>query len=320
MFDRVKDSSATTGTGTYMLDSVAAAGYRSFYSVSPGVSILVPYLAKMGDIWEVGYGTYDGGNPGTLERTVFIASSTGSPISWTGGSKEITLAPLASSMPGSGIRHNFDGLAPPTSSDNLSAGYQPGSLWRYGEHLYLCFNSSINFALWNEITSPWRRIDIFFGAACLENDYADPAPRDGFAESLYDWDGLPGLATRASLEVPTGLVTTDATPTATYLSVYNGAAVITGTVIATRNDTGNYESKAWEFKAVVRKNSTTISLIGTPTVTVLAADTSLAAASITVSVDIGFGGVLAINLTGIAATNISWGAQCRILEKLETPV
>ena len=79
MFDRTRETSATTGAGTLTLAG-AVTGYQAFSAVVP-TGMLVPYASTDGTNWEVGWGTYTLSGT-TLARTLLIASSTGSLISW----------------------------------------------------------------------------------------------------------------------------------------------------------------------------------------------------------------------------------------------
>lgn len=86
--DRVKETSATTGTGTLSLDG-AAAGFQSFLS-AVGNGGLCTFMTSDGTNWEIASGTLTSGSPNTLSRTL-IASSSGSLISWATGSKNVAL-------------------------------------------------------------------------------------------------------------------------------------------------------------------------------------------------------------------------------------
>lgn len=74
---RVKQTTNTTGTGSLTLNA-AATEYRSFNTAFGGGSQVVRYIIKAGtSAWEEGYGTFNGGSPGTLTRTTVVASSNG---------------------------------------------------------------------------------------------------------------------------------------------------------------------------------------------------------------------------------------------------
>lgn len=77
--DRVKETSTTTGTGSYALEG-AVAGFRSF-SAAVGNGNTCYYAATDGTDWEVGVGTFSA--PSTLARTTVLASSNGgSAVNW----------------------------------------------------------------------------------------------------------------------------------------------------------------------------------------------------------------------------------------------
>jgi hypothetical protein len=70
--DRVKETSATTGTGVLTLAG-AATGYQSFASAFADQDI-VYYCITDGTNWEIGQGTFSSG-PDTLSRDTVVASS-----------------------------------------------------------------------------------------------------------------------------------------------------------------------------------------------------------------------------------------------------
>jgi len=82
--DRVQETSTTTGTGTLTL-SGAVSGYQTFSSAI-GNGNTTYYAIVGGTEWEVGIGTVAAG---TLARTTFITSSTGSTVSFSAGNKNV---------------------------------------------------------------------------------------------------------------------------------------------------------------------------------------------------------------------------------------
>jgi len=78
--DRVKESTATTGTGTITLGG-ARTSYQS-YSSAYGADAAVVNLIRDGNAWEISTGTYSNAG-GTVTRTL-IASSTGSLLNLSG--------------------------------------------------------------------------------------------------------------------------------------------------------------------------------------------------------------------------------------------
>lgn len=86
--DRVKETTSTTGTGTYQL-SGAASGFRTFVTgIGSGNRTL--YTASLGTSWEVGIGTVTSGAPATISRDSILASSnSNNPVNWGAGTKDI---------------------------------------------------------------------------------------------------------------------------------------------------------------------------------------------------------------------------------------
>jgi hypothetical protein len=88
--DRVRETTTTTGTGTYSLGG-AATGFRTFVAGVASTSVVV-YTAEDGTNWEVGEGTVTSGSPDTLSRTTILSSSNaGAAVSWAAGTKNIFL-------------------------------------------------------------------------------------------------------------------------------------------------------------------------------------------------------------------------------------
>ena len=84
--DRVKETTTTTGTGTYTLDG-AVQGFQSFGVIGDGNTTY--YAVTNGTDWEVGVGTYTASGT-TLARTSILESSNaGSAVNWSAGPKDI---------------------------------------------------------------------------------------------------------------------------------------------------------------------------------------------------------------------------------------
>lgn len=86
--DRVRETSTTTGTGTYSLAGPVT-GFQDFDAVCAD-SDTIFYFVELGADWEVGKGTFTSGSPDTLARTTILASSNaGSAVNWPAGVKNI---------------------------------------------------------------------------------------------------------------------------------------------------------------------------------------------------------------------------------------
>jgi hypothetical protein len=87
--DRVKETSTTTGTGTYDLAG-AATGFQTFVA-GVGTGNTTWYAATDGTNWEVGIGTVTDATPDTLARTTVISSSNAdAAVNWAAGTRTLT--------------------------------------------------------------------------------------------------------------------------------------------------------------------------------------------------------------------------------------
>ncbi len=84
VYDRVQETTATTGTGTITLGGPVA-GFQSFAAVGNGNTTF--YCIVNNSAWEVGIGTYSTTGP-TLARTTVLSNSNNntSPINLVGAS------------------------------------------------------------------------------------------------------------------------------------------------------------------------------------------------------------------------------------------
>jgi hypothetical protein len=88
--DRVKETSTTTGTGTFNLAG-AETGYESFVSgVGTGNTTYYAIELNAADEWEVGIGTVTSGSPDTLSRDTIISSSNSdAAVTFSSGTKNV---------------------------------------------------------------------------------------------------------------------------------------------------------------------------------------------------------------------------------------
>lgn len=86
--DRVKETTAVTGTGTATLLG-AATGYQSFSAIGNGNDTYYVIAGQGTNEWEVGIGTYTSSGT-TLSRTTILASSnSGSLVNFSAGTKDV---------------------------------------------------------------------------------------------------------------------------------------------------------------------------------------------------------------------------------------
>jgi hypothetical protein len=84
--DRVKETTATTGTGTLTLDG-AATGFQAFSVIGDGNTTF--YTITDGTSWEVGIGTYTSSGTTLSRDTILESSNAGSAVNWSAGSKDV---------------------------------------------------------------------------------------------------------------------------------------------------------------------------------------------------------------------------------------
>lgn len=101
-YDRVMETSTTTGTGTYSLVG-AVTGYQAFSAVGNGNSCF--YCAEDVDAngapnggWEVGLGTYTSSGTTLSRDTIFSSSNSGSAVNWSAGTRRIMLVAPAQQL------------------------------------------------------------------------------------------------------------------------------------------------------------------------------------------------------------------------------
>ena len=85
--DRVKETTATTGTGTITLDG-ASTGYRTFASVATANGDFFRYCIAGGAEWEVGLGTRASSSTFTRDA-VLSSSNSGALVNFSSGAKDV---------------------------------------------------------------------------------------------------------------------------------------------------------------------------------------------------------------------------------------
>lgn len=96
LFNRVRQATATTGTGAVTLGA-AVTGFQTFAAAGAATGDVVSYAIEDGTAWEVGTGTYNA-TAGTITRTL-VASSTGALLSLSGAAQIFSTALAADIAP-----------------------------------------------------------------------------------------------------------------------------------------------------------------------------------------------------------------------------
>jgi hypothetical protein len=89
-YDRVADTTTSSGAGTITLTGSAPGGYRAFSGAALTGDVVYYALldASGGNAWEVGYGTLTSGTNWTLTRNL-LASSSGALLALSGGTTQV---------------------------------------------------------------------------------------------------------------------------------------------------------------------------------------------------------------------------------------
>ncbi len=320
---RIKETSATTGSGTYTLAG-ARSGFRAFVdAIASGAEVYVPYVAVLDDDFEYGIGRF--ATDTTLVRVKVIESSNaGAAVNWGAGTKVIHMGHGgAGQLAG---RHNLAAGGVPAATDNYAQGYARGSLWHYAGGngvVWVCVDPGDS----SQPVASWRQIagDTFEALRNDDGTFNDPANRNavvaGFdprTDNTLDPEGntLTGSQPRSywpmaevrgiddpgngytlygnAMRVNVAVVgsTTNATPA--QLTIGNGIGKLvippastwhaTAKVMAREPATG--DSKVWTLELVVQRiGSGNPALIGTVTKTVIQASAGAAAWDIAVTLN-----------------------------------
>ena len=84
--DRVKETTTTTGTGTYTLAG-AVTGFESFATI--GNTNTTYYCCTDGDDFEVGVGTYASSGTTLARTTILQSSNSDNAVNWSSGTRDI---------------------------------------------------------------------------------------------------------------------------------------------------------------------------------------------------------------------------------------
>ena len=86
--DRVKETTATTGTGTVTLDG-ASTGFQSFAAIGNGNTTYYAIVDAGSGSWEVGIGTYTSSGTTLSRDTILESSNAGSAVNFAAGTKDV---------------------------------------------------------------------------------------------------------------------------------------------------------------------------------------------------------------------------------------
>jgi hypothetical protein len=132
VFDRVKESSNTVGTGTVVLAG-AQTGYQSFAVVGDGNQTYYTIAGQTTSDWEVGIGTYYSGNLSLSRDVVLASSNANAAVSLLPGTKDVFItypaeyAVYANNSPAAGQVLTGNGIGNPPTWQQLNAALATGN-------------------------------------------------------------------------------------------------------------------------------------------------------------------------------------------------
>ena len=123
--DRVKETSTTTGTGTFTLAG-AATGFQSFSVIGNGNTTFYTIVDSAAGAWEVGIGTYTSSGTTLSRDTVLESSNSGSLVNFGSGSKDVfvTYPAERAVIGGKGVIENSSTI---TENVTITTGNNAGS-------------------------------------------------------------------------------------------------------------------------------------------------------------------------------------------------
>lgn len=333
MFDRVKQTSTTIGTASYVIGAATFPGFRTWAQAASehatlfgGTTVVVPYLAIEGAAWEAGYGVFTPATA-TLTRSVITSSSNANnPVVWGAGTRDLSIAPNALGHSGLGGRNTYSG-SDPSGADNENQGYRPGSVWITATAdvslrlVYVC-TSAAGAAIWSLVNHPAAFRENVAGRGLTRyqptvlNSVDTQRERTDFSQTLAESLNVDEYQPRGAI-IKRSVHTTDATATVISLPAHRGVGVLLATVVLTRGDAA--EGKVVEIKAGYRlalAGGTPVAL-GAASITTLGETVGFAGATVAV----GFAaGAVTLTLTGIAATSIGWSLYGTLNELAHSPM
>jgi hypothetical protein len=139
IFDRIKETSTTTGSGSLTLAG-AASGYEGFANVGSGNTCF--YLAEAGTEWEIGLGTYDSSTPHLARTRVLQSSQSDNKVNFSAGNKNVML-PVSASL--------FQEYAHESGIYNALSAYQAGRLLLPTNSFYLLRDNGSALQPWGTV-------------------------------------------------------------------------------------------------------------------------------------------------------------------------
>jgi hypothetical protein len=181
IFDRVRETTSVTGTGTATL-SGAALGYESFAVVGDGNTTYYCIAGQGTAEWEVGIGTYTASGT-TLARTTVISSSNANAlVSFSAGSKDVFVTypgtkgvylDASGNAIGLGTPAAFTGTNITGTASSLSIGGNAATVtngvYTTGSYANPTWITNINYSILNGTIPTWNQNTTGSSASCTGN-------------------------------------------------------------------------------------------------------------------------------------------------------
>lgn len=117
--DRVKETSTTTGTGTYTLAG-AVTGFEAFSEVGDGNTTY--YCCTDGTDFEVGIGTYTASGTTLTRTTILQSSNSDNAVNWTAGTRTLFCTLPAEKMVFNDSNNNIQGFVDNSLAFSIALG------------------------------------------------------------------------------------------------------------------------------------------------------------------------------------------------------
>lgn len=303
---RIKETTTTTGTGSYTLAG-AVTGFVSFsYGLSSSSSdIDTHYCCTDGTNWEIGIGTLTAEDSTILERKIVIASSYfDGAVDWESGSKEIFCI-MPPALPNLVTVDGYGGTAY-VSNNTLTDGNKGVIIGSNNDHGGLS-GTIIGDDNYIHTNIYYSTVLGRYGKCHINN-------------SLVLSQVMRSATGDSQVSYRTGTMsTTDATTASITASFYPSSNISSCTLlyeaeIVARQTAGSAgtvgDSKGWLLRAIATKASSTLTQLGTTTSSVIGESTGASAWTCVFD----FSYTSAIRCTGEANKTIAWVGFLKIVE------